>query len=179
MQTPNKTARARHLRKNLTDAEQGLWNILRNRQVLGYRFRRQAPIGPYIVDFVCFENRLVIEVDGRQHMERADYDAERTAWLESAGFRVKRFWNNQVLQEKDAVREAIFLAVRGSSPPILAFPRQGGRDFAASGGEFAPFLVKGEGILLRQAGSSRLCSAMRNFSFLLGFTDGSGLNRSL
>ncbi|MYD50686.1 MAG: endonuclease domain-containing protein [Dehalococcoidia bacterium] len=104
----NRTVRARHLRKNLTDAEQGLWNIIRNRQVLGYRFRRQAPIGPYIVDFVCFENRLVIEVDGGQHLERADYDAERTAWLESAGFRVVRFWNNQVLQEKDAVREAIF-----------------------------------------------------------------------
>ena len=85
--------------------------------MLGYRFRRQAPIGPYIVDFVCFENRLVIEVDGGQHVERADYDAERTAWLESAGFRVIRFWNNQVLQEKDAIREAIFVTVQGSSPP--------------------------------------------------------------
>ena len=95
----NNTARARQLRKSLTDAERVLWNILRNRQVLGYRFRRQAPIGPYIVDFVCFENRLVIEVDGGQHVEQADYDADRTGWLEGAGYRVIRFWNSQVLEE--------------------------------------------------------------------------------
>ena len=83
----NNTARARQLRKNLTDAERSLWNILRNRQMSGYRFRRQAPIGPYIVDFVCFKNRLVIEVDGGQHMVRSDYDAARTTWLEAEGFR--------------------------------------------------------------------------------------------
>ena len=111
------TAKARQLRKNLTDAEQALWQILRNRQVSGYRFRRQAPIGPYIVDFVCFENRLVIEVDGGQHVEQADYDAERTAWLESAGFRVIRFWNNQVLGEREAVKDEIWVVVEGLSPP--------------------------------------------------------------
>ena len=116
-QSMNSTARARQLRKNLTDAESALWNILRNRQVSDYKFRRQAPIGPYIVDFVCFENRLVIEVDGGQHLERANYDAGRTAWLESAGFIVIRFWNNQVLKELDAVREAIWIAVEGLSPP--------------------------------------------------------------
>ena len=125
MQTTNRTVRARQLRKNLTDAEQGLWNIIRNRQVSGYRFRRQAPIGPYIIDFVCFENRLVIEVDGGQHLERADYDAERTAWLESAGFRVVRFWNNQVLQEKDAygkrfLRRFEILHPHPSLPPSRA-----------------------------------------------------------
>ena len=69
MQVANNTSKARQLRKNPTDAEQALWNILRGRQVSGYRFRRQAPIGPYIVDFVCFDNRLIIEVDGGQHME--------------------------------------------------------------------------------------------------------------
>ena len=94
-----------------------MWNTLRNRQLSGLRFRRQAPIGPYIVDFVCYENRLVIEVDGGQHLELADHDAERTAWLESEGFRVIRFWNNQVLKELEAVREAIFVAVEVSSPP--------------------------------------------------------------
>ena len=113
----NNTARARQLRKSLTDAERVLWNILRNRQVLGYRFRRQAPIGPYIVDFVCFENRLVIEVDGGQHVEQADYDADRTGWLEGAGYRVMRFWNSQVLEETGAVRDAIWMAVEGLSPP--------------------------------------------------------------
>ena len=113
----NNTARARQLRKSLTDAERVLWNILRNRQVLGYRFRRQAPIGPYIVDFVCFENRLVIEVDGGQHVEQADYDADRTGWLEGAGYRVMRFWNNQVLEEREAVRDAVWIAVQRQSPP--------------------------------------------------------------
>ena len=113
---PN-TSRARQLRNNPTDAERVLWSILRRRQVLGHRFRRQAPIGGYVVDFVCFENRLVIEVDGGQHVESASYDAERTAWLEGEGFRVVRFWNNEVLRETDAVREAVFLAVRGGAPP--------------------------------------------------------------
>ena len=114
MRSVNNIAKARQLRKNPTDAEQALWSVLRRRQVSGYRFRRQAPIGPYIVDFVCYDNRLVIEVDGGQHMEQADYDAERTAWLKAQGFRVVRFWNNQVLEEMDAVREAIFMA---ASPP--------------------------------------------------------------
>ena len=113
---PN-TAKARQLRKTPTDAERVFWNILRNRQVYGCKFRRQAPIGRYIVDFVCFENGLVIEVDGGQHIEPADYDAVRSAWLEYEGFRVIRFWNNQVLQETDAVREAIFMAVQRLSPP--------------------------------------------------------------
>ena len=112
MQSTHNIARSRHLRKNLTDAEQALWNILRSRQMSGYKFRRQVPIGPYIVDFVCFEIRLVIEVDGGQHMERENYDAERTAWLEDAEFRVIRFWNNQVLEEIDAVKDAIWTAVR-------------------------------------------------------------------
>ena len=106
IQPANNAARTQHLTKNLTDAEQELWNTLRNRQVSGINFLRQAPIGPYIVDFVCYENRLVIEVVGGQHLELADHDAERTAWLESEGFRVIRFWNNQVLKELEAVREA-------------------------------------------------------------------------
>ena len=111
------TGRARILRKNLTDAERTLWNILCRRQVSGLKFRRQAPIGPYIVDFVCFEKGLVIEADGGQHVQQASDDAARTKWLENEGFRVIRFWNNQVLEETDAVRDAIWLAVGGSSPP--------------------------------------------------------------
>ena len=120
--------RARELRRNLTDAERALWQVLRNRQVSGYRFRRQAPIGPYVVDFVCFEIRLVIEVDGGQHIERADYDEGRTAWLEGAGFRVIRFWNNEVLLERECGEGCDISCGSGDFTPILAFPRRGGRE---------------------------------------------------
>ena len=115
-QPVSNTTKARQLRKNPTDAERALWGILRQRQPRGHRFRRQAPIGPYIVDFVCFENKLVIEVDGGQHAAQSEYDAARTVWLENHGFRVMRFWNNEVLVETDAVREAVWLAVGGDSP---------------------------------------------------------------
>ncbi len=110
------TIRSRGLRKDPSDAERALWGILRKRGVQGHRFRRQAPVGPYIVDFVCFEIRLVIEVDGGQHAEQADYDAARTAWLESQGFRVMRFWNNEVLEQMGAVKEAVWLEIGGGAP---------------------------------------------------------------
>ena len=104
--------RARELRKNLTDAERKLWKYLRRKQIEGHRFRRQVPIGPYYVDFLCLERRLVIEVDGGQHADRQAEDAKRTAWLESQGFRVLRCWNNEVLQNFEGVVEAILLALR-------------------------------------------------------------------
>ena len=113
------TTRSRQLRKNLTDAERTLWNILRKRQVSGCKFRRQVPIGSYIVDFVCLENKLVIEVDGGQHTKLESYDAARTAWLEREGFRVIRFWNNQVLTDTDSVQDAIWIAVRDLLPSPL------------------------------------------------------------
>ena len=99
--------RARDLRKNPTEAERVLWQHLRRRQLGGFRFRRQHTIGPYIVDFYCFEERVAIEVDGGQHSRRAAYDAERTSLLESEGVRVLRFWNNQVLGEVEAVKHMI------------------------------------------------------------------------
>jgi very-short-patch-repair endonuclease len=101
-------SRAQHLRKNSTDAERMLWQHLRLRQLGGYKFRRQHPLERYIVDFICLEKRLVIEIDGGQHNVRGAYDAERTAWLESQGFRVLRFWNSQVLKEIEAVKEVIW-----------------------------------------------------------------------
>ena len=101
------SSRARELRKNPTDAERVLWRHLRRRQLAGHSFRRQHPIGRYIVDFFCFEKRLVVEIDGGQHSTQASYDAERTAWLEADGYRVMRFWNNQVLGELESVKEAI------------------------------------------------------------------------
>ena len=105
------TFRARELRKNPTEAEKALWSHLRYRQLRGHRFRRQRPIGMYIVDFVCLESRLMIELDGGQHMKTHGYDAARTGGLNSCGYVVIRFCNNQVLTEMDGVRETIFLAL--------------------------------------------------------------------
>jgi very-short-patch-repair endonuclease len=103
--------RSRELRKNMTEAEQTLWRHLRLRQVDGYKFRRQQPIGKYIVDFVSFKKKLIIEVDGGHHSDQVLYDLERSAWLEGQGFRVLRFWDNQVLKETDAVKEMIMEAL--------------------------------------------------------------------
>jgi very-short-patch-repair endonuclease len=109
------TQRARALRKNLTEAEQRLWRKLKQRQLAGVKFRRQQPIGRFIVDFVCFEKSIIVEVDGGQHGEQVSYDAERTRWLEAQGYRVLRFWNNEVLGQTEAVLEAILAAL--SDPP--------------------------------------------------------------
>ena len=111
------TARARELRHQSTNAERKLWSILRNRQMAGYKFRRQVSIGSYIVDFVCFTKKVVVEVDGGQHQARAEYDEQRTRWLESRGFSVMRFWNNQVLSETDGVCEAILTVLQGQTSP--------------------------------------------------------------
>ena len=87
----------------MTDAERKLWRGLRMRQMHGYKFRRQFPLGSYIVDFVCLEARLIVEVDGGQHANEEYGDTKRDDWLKSQGFRVLRYWNNQVLNELDAV----------------------------------------------------------------------------
>ena len=99
--------RARKLRAEATDAERALWSRLRRRQVLDCKFRRQQPLGRYIVDYVCFEKRLIVEVDGSQHIEQQSYDEARTQWLESQGYRVLRFWNDEVLNRTESVVEAI------------------------------------------------------------------------
>jgi very-short-patch-repair endonuclease len=100
---------AKQRRKNMTDAERVLWRHLRSRQLSGHKFRRQQPLGRYVVDFVCFEKRFVIELDGGQHVEtsQAAYDSERTAWLQAEGFRVLRFWDYDVLKDFEAVKEAV------------------------------------------------------------------------
>ena len=109
------TETARNFRSNLTDAERRLWRHLRLRQVDGYKFRRQRPIGKYIVDFVCLEKFLVIEVDGGQHDTQSSYDTERDSWLKSQGFTVLRFWNHEVLRATESVLAAIQKAL--SMPP--------------------------------------------------------------
>jgi very-short-patch-repair endonuclease len=100
------TGRARQLRRDATDAEQRLWSALRDRRRRGYRFRRQHPIGNYIADFACTRHRLMVEADGGQHAENED-DRRRTASLESEGWRVLRFWNNDILGNTEGVIEAI------------------------------------------------------------------------
>ncbi len=99
----SKTARTQ--RANRTEAEIRLWQRLRDRQLYGAKFRRQTPVAPYIADFMCDEARLIVEVDGGQHSLEADTD--RTAWLESQGFRVIRFWNHDVLQNTGGILERI------------------------------------------------------------------------
>jgi very-short-patch-repair endonuclease len=122
------STRARELRKNATDAERKLWWKLRYRQLGGYRFRRQVPIGPFIVDFACLSHRLLIEVDGSQHAERVAYDHARTRWLESRGYRVLRFWNGDVLQDIEGVLETIHRALLEAGTPHPSPPPQGGRE---------------------------------------------------
>jgi very-short-patch-repair endonuclease len=99
-------SRARQLRRNQTKAELELWMRLRGRQ-LGAKFERQHRIGPYITDFCCLELRLVIELDGGQHLQQVEADQKRSAYITSRGFRVLRFWNDQVLKETDAVLDLI------------------------------------------------------------------------
>ena len=110
------TSRARQLRRASTDAEQRLWSVLRDRQLGNYKFRRQTPIGGYIVDFVCKEQRLVIELDGGRHQQRADSDRKRTEVLESLGYRVLRFWNRDVFDDLESVVDAILLELRRGEP---------------------------------------------------------------
>ncbi len=110
-------ARARTLRRQSSDAENVLWQHLRARRLMGYKFRRQVVIEPYIVDFACMEVGLIIEADGGQHSNQAAYDAERTARLESMGYRVMRFWNHEVLGELQIVLEQIRAALIDAPSP--------------------------------------------------------------
>jgi len=98
--------RARIMRSNQTDAEAVLWDVLRGRKLMGMKFKRQVPIGNYIVDFLCAEHKLIVEVDGSQHAE-SQYDQNRDAALQNRGFKVLRFWNNDVLKKLDSVGDAI------------------------------------------------------------------------
>jgi very-short-patch-repair endonuclease len=105
MQKPNLVHRAKELRQSETEAEQIIWSWLRAKKLKGVKFRRQEPIGTYVVDFVSFEKKLIIEIDGGQHNfeETKTNDDARTAWLESQGFRVIRYWNNEVASNLDGV----------------------------------------------------------------------------
>ena len=107
---PKTRTRAIELRKESTPAERKLWSKIRNDQ-LGVNFRRQHAVGNYIPDFVCIEKKLIIELDGSQHLEQEEYDEDRTKYLESRGYRVIRFWNNDVMKDIDSVILAIMHAL--------------------------------------------------------------------
>jgi very-short-patch-repair endonuclease len=120
------------LRRNSTEVEKRLWSILRDRRLVGHKFRRQVPIGPYFADFACYEARLVVELDGGQHFDERTRDAARDAELERRGFEVLRFWNTEINDNRDGVLEAIFAALtRRAAPPSSALR--------------APSPIKGEG----------------------------------
>mgnify|MGYP002713182362 FL=1 len=104
--------RARMLRKRPTEAELLLWHHLRARKIAGFKFRRQVVIVPYIVDFACFEASLIIEADGGQHVDQLIYDVKRSDRLESAGYRVLRFWNHEILNETGSVPERIYQSLK-------------------------------------------------------------------
>jgi very-short-patch-repair endonuclease len=108
-------ARAKQMRVNPTEAERRLWAILRAGRLNGYKFRRQAIIDSYIVDFVNFDHRLIVEADGSQHAE-SDYDQRRDAYLQRQGFRLHRFWNAEILNDGNGVAETIWHALQ--TPPL-------------------------------------------------------------
>jgi very-short-patch-repair endonuclease len=108
---------AKQLRSNQTDAEQRLWYHLRAHRFMNLKFKRQKPIGPFIIDFVCMEYHLIVEADGGQH--GGDDDARRDAWLKEQGFTVLRFWNHDILQQTDVVLESIRETLLALYPPPL------------------------------------------------------------
>ena len=110
--------RARALRKTTNDAENLLWDRLRNRQLMDLKFRRQRPIGPYFADFACLEVGLVIELDGGQHAEQVAYDEARSEVMKRLGFSTLRFWDNEVLKETDAVMEKIRQVAETLTPAL-------------------------------------------------------------
>jgi len=124
------------MRRNPTEAERALWRVLRNKRLAGWKFKRQQPLGRYIVDFVCFEARLIVEADGSQHLDSV-HDARRDAWLQAQGFRLLRFWNNDILARPDGVLTAVLAALDGhyadvALPPLpQPLPRQGGGESGA------------------------------------------------
>ncbi len=113
---------ARKMRSRMTDAEALLWMFLRNRRIADAKFRRQHPMGRYILDFYCDEKKLCIELDGSQHMEAVEYDKNRGMWLKASGIHVLRFWNNEVLTETEGVLETIYQALVGNVPADSLIP---------------------------------------------------------
>ena len=130
--SPRPTKRAQQLRNNSTDAERKLWWRLSRRQLRGFKFSRQMPVGPYICDVLCRECKLIVEVDGGQHAENRA-DEIRTGFLESQGYRILRFWNTEVLTNVQGVLTVIAQALTSSPPPTPSRMREGKSREAAKG----------------------------------------------
>ena len=152
----NPTRLTRHLRRNITDVERHLWRRLRDRQIKGFKFRRQHPFREYVLDFVCLEAKLVIELDDSQHFDAQSPDAVKTSKLVAAGFQVLRFWNNEVLSNIEGVLEVVWRALPEEiqPPPSLPSPLQGEGDEALEekssiaipqGDSVTPSSLQGEG----------------------------------
>ena len=120
---------AKELRKGMTDAERRIWSRLRGEQ-FGVKFRRQHPVGPYVLDFACLDPRRAVEADGSQHIGQSGYDARRSQWLAGRGFALLRFWANEVLSQTDAVvgrivEELNRVAGHAARAPTAALPQRG------------------------------------------------------
>src|SRR5215207_1506601 len=123
----DKVSKSRELRRDGSRAEKICWHLIRDRRINGVKFRRQHPIGPYFADFACISRKLVIEIDGDHHAFHVEADARRTAAMEREGWRVIRFWANEVVQNPDGIWEEIQL-VLNNVPPHLASPPKGERN---------------------------------------------------
>ena len=126
-------ARARRLRRDQTEAERVLWQHLRDRRLLGWKFRRQHRVGPYFADFACAEGHLIVELDGSQHLAQRRRDDARTRFLETRGFRVLRFWNDDVLRDTANVLHTIIAALAPHPPSGHLLPATQGEGKALSG----------------------------------------------
>ena len=130
LRKPNSRTNAKSLRSQMTDAEHRLWHHLRGARFEGFKFRRQVPLGPYVVDFLCEQARVIVEVDAGQHTERVAYDSARTEWLRARGYVVVRFWNDEVLLNIEGVLMTLTPALshgrvekkRPASPRRLGLP---------------------------------------------------------
>lgn len=125
MERRKHVARARNHRKAASDAENRLWMELRARRLKGFKFRRQVSLGNYIVDFACLETGLIVEVDGGQHLERRVHDQARTRWLQGNGYRVLRFWNDDILLRLADVLEQIIRHLPSDYPHPNPLPQAG------------------------------------------------------
>ncbi len=114
--------RARRLRRNMTDSENRMWYYLRNRRLGGYKFVREYVIGKYIADFVCREKKLILEIDGGQHMEAIEYDLRVTKYLESRGYRVLRIWNHDVFKNMQGVMDSVLNLLESVLTPTTLIP---------------------------------------------------------
>jgi very-short-patch-repair endonuclease len=145
--------RARELRKVSTPEEEALWRVLRGRRFAGFKFRRQEPMGRYIADFVCFRAKLVVELDGLQHLEQHDHDDNRDTWLKEQGFSVLRFWNEEWRSQPEAVLAVIGRALGGGESGVEDAPHPNPSPTRGEGlnavAETLPSPLVGEGLGVR------------------------------